>query len=241
MSGNVGKRDERFLIMAGVAVFETAVYHVIEEIDGIMRRYLPGRDIGAYELHANAMFAGRKEWRRVPRQSREELAEAVLHVLRGPSANNLRIFGMAIEKHAVSPEDPVEHAYEQLCDRFDQFLRRRYVQWRDRQRGLLIVDKSRYEETLQALAHEYRQRGTRWGSLRNLAEVPLFVDSRASRLLQLADLVSYALWRRYERNDPGLMRPILRCFDQAGGILHGLYHKKQPGVSCDCPACVSRM
>ena len=34
--------------------------------------------------------------------------------------------------------------------------------------------------------------------LRNLADVPLFADSRASRLLQAADLVSYALYRHYD-------------------------------------------
>ncbi|MDE0280850.1 MAG: DUF3800 domain-containing protein [Gammaproteobacteria bacterium] len=34
-----------------------------------------------------------------------------------------------------------------------------------------------------------------------MAEVPLFVDSRASRIVQLADLVSWAVWHRYEHQD----------------------------------------
>ena len=33
------------------------------------------------------------------------------------------------------------------------------------------------------------------------AEVPVFLDSKASRLIQLADLVAYALFRHHEHND----------------------------------------
>jgi len=49
-----------------------------------------------------------------------------------------------------------------------------------------------YKNTLQNLAQGFRESGTRWGKLRNLAEVPLFVDSRMSRIIQLADLVAWA-------------------------------------------------
>ncbi len=241
MSGNAGKRDERFLIMASVAVYETAVYHVIHEIEEIMSRHLPGREVDDFELHANAIRSGRKIWRSIPKHARESLMHDVLGILKGKSRYNLRAFGMAIEKAAVSPDDPVEHAFEQISDRFDKFLRRIYLKKRYAQRGLIIVDKSRYEDTLQTLARDYRTDGTRWGNLRNLAEVPLFVDSRASRLIQLADLVSYALWRRYEHGDASWIAPIIGTFDNEGGIYHGLYHKRPPEQPCDCPACFSRV
>ncbi len=240
MSGNAGKRDERFLIMAGVAVYETAVYHVIGEIEDIMRRHLPERELDDFELHANAIRSGRKKWRSISRTVRESLMHDVLGVLMGKSRYNLKAFGMAIEKVAASPDDPVEHAFEQMSDRFDKFLRRIYLKKGYAQRGLIIVDKSRYEDTLQTLARDYRTDGTRWGNLRNLAEVPLFVDSRASRLIQLADLVSYALWRRYEHGDATWIAPIIRTSDNDGGVYHGLYHKRLPQTVCDCPACACR-
>ena len=240
MSGNVGKSDEHHFVMAGVAVYETAVYHVMEEMNAVLACHLPDRNIEEYELHANAMLAGRGKWRSVMRDTRITIMKDVLAVLKGPSARNLRAFGMIVEKAAISPDDPVEHAYEQISDRFDKFLRRKYIRNNEQQRGLLIVDKSRYEDTLQALAREYRTGGTRWGNLRNLAEVPLFVDSKASRLIQLADLVAYALWRRYEKNDMEFLTPIVTAFDQDGGIYHGLYHKKGLEGVCDCAACASR-
>jgi len=240
MSGSTGRSDERHFVMAGVSVYERAIYHVINEIEDTLQRVLNTDRIENIELHANAILSGRGRWRSVPRDVRSNLLHEILGVLHGSSRYNLRAFGIVIEKAALSPDDPVEHAYEQISDRFDKFLRRKYTRHDDPQRGLLIVDKSRYEETLQGLAREYRVTGTRWGNLRNLAEVPLFVDSRASRLLQLADLVSYALWRRYERNDPAFLTPILDCFDQEGGIFHGLYHRKFAEAECDCPACLSR-
>jgi hypothetical protein len=77
------------------------------------------------------------------------------------------------------------------------------------------------------------------GALQNLAEVPMFVDSRASRLVQLADLVAYAMWRKYEYQDGRFFDPIIPYFDQEGGVIHGLLHIKPKTLPCYCPACMS--
>jgi hypothetical protein len=49
-----------------------------------------------------------------------------------------------------------------------------------------------------------------------------FVDSRASRLVQLADLVAYATFRWFERDDVQFFDLIKDRFDREGGIVHGL-------------------
>ena len=76
--------------------------------------------------------------------------------------------------------------------------------------------------------------------IRNMAEVPLFVDSRASRLVQLADHVAYAVFRRYESGDASFLDPILPRFDEEDGKLHGLVHMQTVNPHCMCPACMSR-
>ena len=93
----------------------------------------------------------------------------------------------------------------------------------DSQRGLIIFDKSTYESTIQNLATDFRTVGHTWGVLRNLAEVPLFLDSKASRLIQLADLVAYSLFRKHEKGDERFASIIESRLDQEGGIVHGLY------------------
>ena len=149
-----------------------------------------------------------------------------------------RLFGVVVDKRARSPEGPVAYAFEQLCSRFDIFLQRLYHKG-ETQRGLIVLDKSREETRLQSLASEFKAEGHRWGKLRNLAEAPLFVDSRATRLIQYADLVTYVLWRRFEKGDSELFGVIARFFDQEDGIIHGLHHYKAPSESCDCPACAT--
>ena len=92
----------------------------------------------------------------------------------------------------------------------------------DTQRGLIIFAKSTYESTIQNLATDFRTYGHSWGVLRNLSEVPLFIDSRASRLTQLADLVAYAAFRKYEHGDDSFFKGVESRVDSEGGILHGL-------------------
>ena len=69
------------------------------------------------------------------------------------------------------------------------------------QRGLIILDENSKETSLQRLAVDFRTIGHSTGRLHNLVDVPLFVDSKATRLIQLADLVAWAVFRKVERDD----------------------------------------
>jgi Protein of unknown function (DUF3800) len=87
----------------------------------------------------------------------------------------------------------------------------------DTQRGVIVFDKATYETDIQTLARDFRSIGHSWGVVRNLSEVPLFLDSKASRIVQLADLVSFALYRLYERNDYTFFNHIKDRFDVVAG------------------------
>ena len=81
--------------------------------------------------------------------------------------------------------------------------------------------------------------GHNGGNLRNLAEVPLFADSKASRLIQLADLIAYSLWQYYVRADASFLNEFADFFDQHEGKIHGLHHKTN-NRQCSCPACLTK-
>ena len=121
----------------------------------------------------------------------------------------------------ASPET-IEYGFEQLASRFDHYLRRLHNEGNE-QRGIIIFDKSTYERTIQSLARIFRESGHRWGSLRNFAEVPIFIDSQSSRLIQLADLVAYAIFRNFELGDNQFYKIIANRFDAEGDAIHGLY------------------
>ena len=122
----------------------------------------------------------------------------------------VRAFAVVVDKHVDSTTDAVAYAFEEICNRFNLFLARLWRNGEGQHRGLIVMDKWHYEEALQRLSRRFR-----WGSLR-LAEVPLFVDSVASRLIQLADLLAWAVWRRYEHNDPRYFDRVIHRFDNEG-------------------------
>ncbi len=242
-SGSVGNPNEAHFILGGVAIFERGVYHVIKALDDVVAKFGLGGNPHDVELHGNVMYQGRAEpWYRVHRTDRERMIKAALKVI-SAQKSAIRLFGVAVNKAHIAPRDPVEYAFEEICNRFNLFLRRtnnREGNPGKAQRGLVIMDETHHEQPLQALARHFRVNGTRWGALRNMAEVPLFVDSRASRAVQLADLVAYALWRKYEILDGRFFDALIPFFDSEGGVIHGLVHAKPRAPQCYCPACMSR-
>ena len=219
-------------------------FHLIKRIDD----FVASLDIGPsedIELHASVIArGGESPWKGMPRKARLQVIEDALEILRTSHRTNT-LFAIAVRKQACAPNDPVEYAFEEICNRFNLQLSRIYHRAGKgadgAQRGLVIMDESKnYESALQSLARTFRVRGTRWGNLRNMAEVPLFVDSRASRIVQLADLVAWAVWRRYEFQDTRYFDKIAPRFDSEGGVMHGLVHFRPKDENCLCPACLSR-
>ncbi len=133
----------------------------------------------------------------------------------------------------------MEVAFEEFRSRFDLQFKRFHAKG-DAQRGLIILDDNSYETSLQKMARGFRPLGTRWGVVRNLADVPFFVSSSASRAVQPADHVAYSVFRRHEAGDTSYLDQILPRFDARDGKLHGLVHKQRMDLECMCSACMSR-
>lgn len=221
-AGSVGNPQERFFILAGVSLFERQTYHLECKLDEVAARF-PVVDTKQLEFHGNQMLAGRNFWRRISKAERRRAIADALSSLRQVWGRRA-LFGAVIEKSAVSPEDPIEFAFEEVASRFDRFLMRLHRAGQS-ERGIIVLDKTTMETRLQALATEFRFHGHRAGRLHNLADVPFFVDSRASRLVQYSDLVAYALWRYFEKGDSEFFDIIKDDFDQEGGVVHGLLVK----------------
>ncbi len=235
-SGSVGNPADKHIILAGLAVHELKPHWISHSLDKIAEKVWPS-DPRSIEFHGSEILTGKKHWRGVPRDQREEAFCNALRVL--SFSTEARLFGAVIDKAAVSPADPMEYAFEQICSRFDQMLGRLHKAG-NTQRGLLVLDKSTYETSIQKLAIDFKTFGHKWGKLHNLAEVPLFVDSKATRMVQAADLVAYALRRHYEKKDSKYFDIIKAKFDSVGGTIHGLTHRTAPRSGCPCPCCLQR-
>jgi hypothetical protein len=241
-SGSVTDHTQNYFVLGGVSVYERGIYHLMEAADQCVAAFELG-DPGEIELHATDMHAGRgNPWATIKtRAPREALINCVIRTLVAP-APAIRLFAVAVDKGGVSPRDPIELAFEEICNRFNLYLQRQSNRYGQRERGLIVMDECRHEGPLQALARNFRINGATWGQFRHLAEVPLFVNSKASRIIQLADLVAWATFRKYEFADGRFFDPMISRFDTDGGVIHGLYHARgaRMGVACHCPACMSR-
>jgi hypothetical protein len=209
-SGAPEDATQKHFVLASISVFERQTFWISTELDKIAARFNPS-DPASVELHASPMHGGRGEWRRFPVPDRVQAICDALSVVPQSHPSNI-LFGVGIKKPQVNPEIAVEAAFEQTCITFDKYLWRMHLRG-DTQRGMIVFDKAAYETDIQALATGFRSIGHSWGVVRNLSEVPVFLDSKASRLLQLADLVSFALYRVYERNDYRFFNIVKNRFD----------------------------
>jgi hypothetical protein len=210
----------KHFVLAGFCLFERQGFWLADELDKIAKRFDPG-DPSSIELHGNPMFGGKGYWRKIPKSDRITAICDALKVFASSHQSN-KLFSCIIEKGALSPRDPVALAFEQISTRFDYYLQRLHQQG-NTQRGIIVFDKSVYESAIQSLAADFRTIGHKWGIIRNFAEVPLFIDSRASRLTQLADLIAYAVFRNYEHQDSQFYSIIQDRYDSANGTIHGRY------------------
>lgn len=95
-------------------------------------------------------------------------------------------------------------------------------------RGLVVADDAKYEKSIQPLANLWRSEGGRIAKLTRLAKVPLFAESKSSRLLQGADFVAHALYRYDEavirvssdRSCLLLTPPVASCTGSATSSRH---------------------
>ena len=131
---------------------------------------------------------------------------------------------------------PMETAYGELLFTFDQHLRTGRRQGVPHN-GILVADKGNYQRALEAWVEVARARYRRPRQdprrLYALAETPFFVDSRTTRLMQLADLVAHAVFRAYNVGDWNWASTLLRAIaDDRERLLH-----LTNDTSCSCPAC----
>lgn len=237
-SGNPDDPADKHFILAGLSAFEKNTHFLSTEADGIQSKHFPGSP--PIDFHAQHIRSGKGFWRNQEKAVRNQVLDDLASVI-ARSYASVRLFGAVVEKTArCHGEDAVRAATEQVCKRFDTLLKRRLHDG-DEQRGLLVFAESHYQPRAKVWVNGFRELGTQWGLLHSLCDIPYFAPVKESRLLQLADYVAHALFLLYEKKDSSLIKSVVKKFDQADGVIHGLVHvSDHRGAACNCPACFSR-
>jgi len=211
--------ESAHFVLAGVSFFERNTHWAEQKLNEVVKGLTTG-DIHELELHGSPMHGGRGQWRKIDREPRRNAILQALTVGVGDN-RDARLFGAVIKKDQCTKRDVVEFAFEELCRRFDIYLAGMHHR-NDTQRGIIIFDKSSTEQRIQRLARNFKYSGHAAGKTRNYAEVPLFLDSTSSRLIQLADLVAYAMYQHYERGMSDYFNVIKHRFHRANTQNQGL-------------------
>lgn len=133
------------------------------------------------------------------------------------------------------PDALFDIAFEQVVTRFNTFIERTGP---SDACGLMVQDNNESAaRRLTTLMLRFHAAGTKFKEIPRIVETPLFVDSRFTSLVQMADLGGYATRRYFERGEADLFMRIYPRVDRARGRAVGIRHYtgKHP---CDCMVCV---
>lgn len=237
-SGSPKNLSEEYFVLGGFIIHENKLYWINKHLDTLAAT-ISSQFPDSVEFHASEIYAAKDEiWKVLNKEKRKQIIKDVLGVLQRES-KNIAVVGCAVKKTDYQDIDPVELAFKELCSRFDLFLKRQYHNENKKDQGIIIFDDSSHETSIQNLSKKFRTIGTEWGVINNIQEVPLFVDSKASRAIQLADHIAYAIFRRYQARDLTYFEKIEKYIDSDQNRMHGLVHKTTD-TQCTCPACLTR-
>ncbi|MBR8396634.1 DUF3800 domain-containing protein [Burkholderia cenocepacia] len=240
-SGTPGDKNTDFFVLGGVTVFERQTHWLEREMDTIANRYQ--QKSGSYlELHAAPMRNRKEGWDHdnITPTDRIQASADVLRLLQGPQIK-VNVFATVIEKsQMLRTADILPYCFEMLATKVDDFLAYKYQKHRDPARGIFVLDRKQAleEANMQALHHTFKHLGHGNGKLRNFAEVPMFVDSKATRLIQLADSICYWIYRRYQSlDDRGwqLIQPYLANLGNGRTGLHEVLAPTTPAKLANIP------
>lgn len=172
------------------------------------------------------------------RQLLRDISEAVA------AWDDCRLFAECTDKRTfgamVPRTPPFEEAFGQVVSRFHRFLEEQ----RPQEHGLLVQDENdTMAGRLTHLMRVFHDRGTRWTTLPLIVETPLFVDSKLTSMVQVADVCAYATRRFCELGETALFDVVFPRFHRAGARLVGVRHytnrHETAGRQCSCRICVA--
>jgi hypothetical protein len=146
------------------------------------------------------------------------------------------IFAECVDKmHYLTLHHPAqtidEQAFEQVISRLEQYLKRSNPD--PNSKGLVVHDNNQTVAKKHTnLMRRFHSNGTLWTSITRIIETPLFVDSKLTSMVQMADLCSYAIRRYLENREDQLISIISDRFDKVSNRVVGVRHFGQRNCSC---------
>lgn len=154
-----------------------------------------------------------------------------------------RLFAECIDKLYFDPvktgRSINEQAFEQVVSRFEQYITKQRPPGEDHQNFAIIVHDINHTvaQKHSKMMRQFFEEGTLWTKVNHIVETPFFVDSRLTRMVQIADVCAWALRRYCENQETELFELIFARADRQGPRTVGVRHYSNQG--CGCLVCKS--
>lgn len=198
---------QNHFVLGGVAIHEGQIDAIVKRVNAVQREFFPGINVPIH-LHATEIREGIGRFRLMQRARREELLEKIYEIINDFHFPNELVFAVAMHVSSVENSNQALHdTFEEICSRFNNFLI-----WQYRSgfpsKGLVILDEVRMGE-YRHIMDELHNLGTRYGYLGNVVDIPYFAKCNETRMLQLADFISNAVFRYYEKREERYLNMVL--------------------------------
>jgi hypothetical protein len=157
------------------------------------------------------------------------------------SWRDARLFAEVVDKRYLYGQPtiaypPFEHAFTEVVQRYEYFLRHRGNAINESLLGIIVQDNNEtVARKLTEMMRRFHRQGTRWTNIDHILETPLFVDSHLTSMVQMADLCGYVTRRFFENGETDLFDRIYGRFDRTNKGVVGIRHYTAPG--CGCRVC----
>lgn len=228
---------QKNFVLGGVAIHEGQIYTLNKELNTIQEKYFPGITV-PIEFHVTHIRKGKgPHFNKFSEDVRERIIDDVYNIIQKAYFPNLIAFATSIDISAVKNPNQACHAcFEDVCQNFNLFLYHQYKKGIP-VKGLLIIDRGREKQYLQHFG-EFKKSKAIQEYLGNIIDIPYFAACSETRMLQIADFCSNAVFRYYETDITQEIDKILPRF-YFGPRYHpifGLKHMTEDRT-CQCYAC----
>jgi len=244
-SGDCGRNGSNYLILAGASLFCGQWRPVRRQLDDLILKFFPNPPHPT-EIHLAELRSGRDVFRALSKQQRQELIRDFCRLTADLLETELRVFAVIADKRWWFAKNPSKTGYdlylelfEELANRFNLYLRRRYAQSTPT-KGIMIGDhhNAALSNSLRDKLNLFYRQGTKWTTFDHVIETMFFLESQMSPGIQIADLCSYSISRLLNHCDDSIVRQIVNVFDREPassainpGKWHGIkYIGNDPGV-----------
>ncbi len=212
MSSNSSKH----FVLSAIGIHEGQIFNVRSSIDKIVSDFFPPGQT-SIEIHASALANGKGAFSPLFRSDRESLLKELLSSITIKSHRAVLMSSVVVKENWPREErDDIKlKAFEQIIDKVNFFLKRKHRS-NEPQKGMLIVDHSSSEllERFRLYLERVQAFGSKYQLIDHVIDTVYSIESKSSRLVQIADLASWAVFRKFEFEDPSYWEILKGVFDR---------------------------